>query len=140
MDCSRIPPLRGTGRRPSSITSDAAEQTEVRKRRAINDARPITLDDKWAQVARVLSYQPEKDNAVSMFERVLAIRRGSVHAFHDVARRPSRSVGPDNALRQAHEHSLPDELRAMIRHAVAQVRHVAEQARTWRYEGPSLGR
>jgi conjugative relaxase-like TrwC/TraI family protein len=122
------------------ITSDAAEQTEVRKRRAINDARPITLDDKWAQVARVLSYQPEKDNAVSMFERVLAIRRGSVRAFHDVARRPSRSVGPDNALRQAHEHSLPDELRAMIRQAVAQVRHVAEQARTWRYEGPSLGR
>ena len=89
-------------------------------------------------MARALSYQPEKDNAVSMFERVLAIRRGSVRAFHDVARRPSRSVGPDNALRQAHEHSLPDELRAMIRQAVAQVRHVAEQARTWRYEGPSL--
>ena len=59
------------------ITSDAAEQTEVRKRRAINDARPVTLDDKSAQVARVLSYQPEKDNAVSMLEPVLAIRRGS---------------------------------------------------------------
>jgi hypothetical protein len=52
------------------ITSDAAEQTEVRKHRAINDVRPVTLDDKWAQVARALSYQPEKDNAVAIFERV----------------------------------------------------------------------
>jgi hypothetical protein len=52
------------------VTSDAAEQTAVRKRRALNDARPITPDDKWAQVARVLSYQPERDTATAMLDRV----------------------------------------------------------------------
>ena len=81
------------------ITSDAAEQIEVRKRRALNDTRAITVDDKWAQVARVLSYQPEKDNALSMFDRVASLSRGTVRTFHDmlppnVARQNSRSSYP----------------------------------------------
>ena len=42
------------------ITSDAAEQIEVRKRRALNDTRAITADDKWAQVARVLKFPTPK--------------------------------------------------------------------------------
>jgi hypothetical protein len=115
----------------------------VRKRRALNDTRPITLDDKWSQVARVLSYQPERDSATSMLERVTGLGRGTVRAFHDMAGqalRNSRSIGPDASLRQTQEHSLGDELRTMMRYAAEQVRHVAEQARTWRYEGPSLSR
>jgi conjugative relaxase-like TrwC/TraI family protein len=125
------------------VTNDTAEQAEVRKRRALNDTRPITADDKWSQVARVLSYQPERDSATAMRERVTSLTRGAVRVFHDMAGqalRDSRSIGPDTSLRQTQEHSLGDELRAMVRQAVAQVRHVAEQARTWRYEGPSLGR
>jgi len=77
------------------LTSDAAEQTEVRKRRALNDARPITPDDKWAQVARVLSYQPERDTAVAMFERVQSLRRGTVRVFHDLAAQAYSNVSVD---------------------------------------------
>lgn len=124
------------------VTSDAAEQTEVRKHRAINDVRPVTLDDKWAQVARALSYQPEKDNAVAMFERVSNLSRGAVRTFHDLAAfRQVRQKVPDLAQQQRQERSLPDELRAMVRQAVEQVRHVAEQARAWRHDrGQGHGR
>jgi hypothetical protein len=102
----------------------------------------VTLDDKWAQVARALSYQPEKDNAVAMFERVSSIRRGAVRTFHDLAAfRQVRQTVPDLAQEQRQERSLPDELRAMVRQAVAQIRHVAEQARTWRHDrGQGLSR
>jgi hypothetical protein len=124
------------------VASDAAEQTEVRKHRAINDVRPVTLDDKWAQVARALSYQAEEDNAVAMFERVASIRRGAVRTFHDLAAfRQVRQTAPDLAQQQRQERSVPDELRAMVRQAVEQVRHVAEQARAWRHDrGQGLGR
>jgi hypothetical protein len=83
------------------VMSDTAEQIAVRPRRPLDDPRAITVDDKWAQVARPLSYQPEKDNALSMFDRVSNIRRGAVRALHDlvppnVAQQVSRS-GPTRA-------------------------------------------
>lgn len=127
------------------VTNDTAEQAAVRKRRALNDIRPVSLDDKWAQVARVLSYQPERDTATSMLERVSGLGRGTVRVFHDMAGqtlRNTRSIGPDISLRQAQERSVPDELRAMVRQAVAQVRHATEQARAaWRHDrGQGLSR
>jgi hypothetical protein len=42
------------------VSSESAEQIAVRESRALNDTRPITTEDKWAQLARVLSYQPER--------------------------------------------------------------------------------
>jgi phage/plasmid primase-like uncharacterized protein len=63
------------------LTSDVAERLEVIKRRPLNDQREITLDDKWANVGRNLAYQPEKDLAVSMLERVESVRRGTVNRF-----------------------------------------------------------
>ena len=42
----------------------------------------MTLDDKWANVAKSLSYQPERDTATAMMERVNQIKRGAVKAFH----------------------------------------------------------
>src|SRR6516165_12762293 len=59
------------------VSNDSAEQIAVRKSRPLNDTRPITTEDKWAQLARVLSYQPEKDTALRLFERVSAVRRGT---------------------------------------------------------------
>ena len=125
------------------ITSDAAEQIEVRKRRALNDTRAITVDDKWAQVARVLSYQPEKDNALSMFDRVVSLSRGTVRTFHgmlpaNVARQNSRSHtrGHEVAQTQRRQLGLGHELRA----AISRIAHQAARAIQRGYEGPSLFR
>ena len=125
------------------ITSDAAEQIEVRKRRALNDTRAITVDDKWAQVARALSYQPEKDNALSMFDRVISLSRGTVRTFHDmlppnVAQQNSRSATRGNEAAHTHKRDLGlgHELRAVI----GRVAHQAVQAIQRGYEGPSLFR
>jgi hypothetical protein len=131
------------------VTSDTAEQIAVRQRRPLNDPRAITLDDKWAQVARALSYQPEKDNALSMFDRVANIRRGAVRAFHDlvppnVAQQISRS-GPTRAHEVARsyrqERSLGDELRAITGRVIDRVRQVQQRVIHWHrergYEGLS---
>ena len=57
------------------LTNEAAERVDVRKRRPLNDTRDVTLNDRWANVARSLAYQPDKDMAVALFERVGQIRR-----------------------------------------------------------------
>jgi hypothetical protein len=53
-----------------------------------------------------------------------------------------RQTAPDLAQQQRQERSVPDELRAMVRQAVAQVRHATEQARAaWRHDrGQGLSR
>jgi hypothetical protein len=63
------------------VTSEVAERGEIRNRRPLNDLREITADDKWANVARNFSNQPEKDIAIGMLERVERIRRGTVRQF-----------------------------------------------------------
>ena len=74
------------------VTNEAAEQIEVRKRRPLNDIRPVTVEDKWANVARAMSFQPEPDSATALRERAQRFRRGAVRAFHQVL--------PANPLRQ----------------------------------------
>jgi hypothetical protein len=71
----------------------------------------------------------------SIFERVSGLGRGTMRVSHGIAGQAlhnTRSIGPDIPLRRSQEHSLPEELRAMVRQAVAQV--VAEQARSWRHD------
>ncbi|HME27915.1 MAG TPA: hypothetical protein VKI44_42455, partial [Acetobacteraceae bacterium] len=125
-----------------------------RKRRPLNDTREITLDDKWAQVARVLSYQPEKDNALSMLDRVGRLGRGTVRTFHDVLppnvaqqiSRPMRTRGHEVAQSHRHERSLGDEVHMIIHQVVDRVRHVQQRVVQWQmertrgYEGRSLFR
>jgi hypothetical protein len=113
------------------VTNESAEQTAVRKRRPLNDTREITLDDKWAQVARVLSYQPEKDNALSMLDRVGRLGRGAVRTFHDVLppnvaqqrRRPMRTRGHEVVQFNKHERSLGT-VRRIIQQVVDRARHI----------------
>ena len=126
----------------------------MRKRRPLNDTREITLDDKWAQVARVLSYQPEKDNALSMLEHVGRLGRGAVLTFHDVlppnvaqqVSRPMRTRGPEIAQSHRHERNLGDEVRAVIRQVCDRAHHVQQRVVQWQterargYEGRSLFR
>jgi hypothetical protein len=64
------------------VTNESAEQIEVRKRRPLNDIRPITVDDRWANVARAMSFQPERDTATALRERAHSFRRGAVRSFH----------------------------------------------------------
>jgi conjugative relaxase-like TrwC/TraI family protein len=63
------------------VTNERAEQSSVRKRRPINDAREITIDDKWANVARSLAYQPIKDSALSLMDRAGQLRQGGIGLF-----------------------------------------------------------
>ena len=75
------------------VTNESAEQIEVRKRRPLNDLRPVTIEDRWANVARAMSFQPEPDSATALRERALRFRRGAVRGFQ-------RSL-PADPLRQA---------------------------------------
>jgi hypothetical protein len=107
------------------VTSDLAEQVDVRKRRPLNDARPVTLEDKWANVARVLSFQPEPDSATAFRERAHTFRRGAVIAFWkslppDPMRQASRqhlSAGPELVKRKQHRMTL-QRVHAVMRQAV----------------------
>src|SRR5271166_768012 len=88
------------------VTSEAAERGEVRRRRPLNSAREITQDDKWANVARTLSWRPEKDTAIALLDRVAGLRRGSVRAFHDIAQTTTRERGIGHEVRIAVERVL----------------------------------
>ena len=124
------------------VTSESAEQIAVRKRRPLNDTREITLDDKWAQVARVLSYQPEKDNALSMLDRVGRLGRGAVRTFHDVlppnvaqqGSRPMHARGHEVVHIHRHERSLGDEVRMIIQQVVDGARHAQQRVVQWQIE------
>jgi hypothetical protein len=125
------------------ITSDAAEQIEVRKRRPLNDTRAITVYDKWAQMARVLSYRPEKDNALAMFDRVVSLSRGTVRTFHqmlppNVARQNSRQHSRGHEAAQDHKRELG--LGHELRDAIGRLAYQAVRVIQRGYEGPSLFR
>jgi hypothetical protein len=81
------------------VTSEAAERIAVRESRPINDAHDITVDDKWANVAKAFSHQAKQDSALAMLDRVLEVKRGAVRAFHAAMRPadPARPAGPVQA-------------------------------------------
>src|SRR4029079_83071 len=107
------------------LTNEAAERVEVRKRRPLNDTRDVTLNDRWANVARSLAYQPDKDMAVALFERVGQIRRGAVRQFHkvmpDVHRAHRETPAAEPAAPRKMERSL-DQVRAVLHQAVERLR------------------
>jgi hypothetical protein len=121
------------------VSSDSAEQIAVRKSRALNDTRSITTEDKWAQLARVLSYQPEKDTALRLFERVSALRRGAVRAFHDIVppdigqqhSRSSRTRGHEVAQSRRQERGLSADLRATMSLVIDGFRYANQRAVQW---------
>jgi hypothetical protein len=83
--------LRNSGRSPATVPSRSPSASLVRS----------TTEDKRAQLARVLSYQPEKDTALRLFECVSAVRRcrGSL-SRHPAARYRAASTA-DAAAREA---------------------------------------
>ena len=83
------------------VTSEIAEREGVRSRRPLNDGQGISVDDKWANVARALSYQPLKDTATALAERVRAMRQGTVTAFQRTLL--PAGIGPQGAPSLARE-------------------------------------
>jgi hypothetical protein len=69
------------------ITSDGAERREVMARRALGDARPITAESVWENVARNLARQPAKASALDFMERARDIGRGAAHGMQAGFRR-----------------------------------------------------
>lgn len=63
------------------VTSDGAERQEIAGFRWLGDARPITADDVWANVARNLSRQPVKDSALAFLDRAQDLQRGTTRAM-----------------------------------------------------------
>jgi hypothetical protein len=76
------------------VTSEVAERIAVRESRPINDGHDVTLDDKWANVAKNFVVQRKTDSALDMLGKVQSLRRGTLKAFHQVVR-PSDPRRPD---------------------------------------------
>jgi hypothetical protein len=135
------------------ITNEAAEHSGVRQRRPLNDAHPVTIDDKWANVARALAWQPERDTATALRERVGELRRGSVRWFQaatarvDIAQATRAPDAPAIGQRLRLE-----QIRDGMRQAVEVVKHRLQdwtprmqaprqdvpRPETLRHRGPSL--
>ena len=91
----------------------------------------------------MLSYQPEKDNALAMFDRVASLSRGTVRTFHymlppNVARQNNRQHSRGHEAAQTHkrELGLGHELRDSITRLAYQAARVIQRG----YDGPSLFR
>lgn len=96
------------------ITSERVEREGVRSRRPLNDARPISIDDLWSNVALALSKQPTKENAVELIERVVKLYRGRVAGLLVEAQPLTQKARRGLPVRLA---MASQRLRAGLRHA-----------------------
>jgi hypothetical protein len=127
--------------------NEAAERDAVRRSRPLNDTRDITLHDRWANVARALAYQPEKDTATALLDRLRQAKRGGVRAFQQVmpdvrqARHAAELPAQQVAQRRSIDRTL-EQAREFIAHAVERVENRfigrQEQAVSRHHDGPSL--
>jgi ATP-dependent exoDNAse (exonuclease V) alpha subunit len=141
------------------VTSETAERVAVSRSRPINDRREVSTDDKWANVAAAFSYQPVRDTAMAMFERVGDVRRGAVRAFHGALAPAEQQQAAGQAPSLGHEHVHTHKVSAgLTRDAAALVQRIADNARAVvadlkqrlasrqeqgqerRHEGPSINR
>ena len=64
------------------VAADGPERSEIMTRRALGNVAPIAEDDVWANVARNLSRQPEKELATDLLD---AARKVNVGTIRDLA-------------------------------------------------------
>ncbi|MGG5811674.1 MobF family relaxase [Falsiroseomonas sp. CW058] len=85
----------GTRHRRASwlIVSAGAEHAEVVRRRPLNDVRPVTEADAWANAARNLGRQPRQEGALEFLARAGEVRRGAARALRAGARPAERRAG-----------------------------------------------
>jgi hypothetical protein len=60
------------------VTSEGAERAEINGRRPLGDRRAIVASDVLTNVTRNLSRQDQKESAVSLIERAVDLRRGTI--------------------------------------------------------------
>ena len=129
------------------LVNEAAERNAVRRSRPLNDTREITLHDRWANVARTLAYQPAKDTATALLDRLQQAKRGGVRAFQQVIPdiRQARHAAEMPAHQVVQRRSIDRTLtraREFIAHAVERVvsrfGERQEQPLSRHREGPSL--
>ncbi|HEX3576903.1 MAG TPA: MobF family relaxase [Rhodopila sp.] len=63
------------------VVSDGAERSEILNRRALGNADPISEDEVWANVARNLSRQPEKELATDLLAQANGFYTGTVRSL-----------------------------------------------------------
>jgi hypothetical protein len=105
------------------VTNETAEQIDVRRRRPLNDIHAVTAEDKWANVARAMSFQPQPDSATALRERAHTFRRGSVRALHNAAaldpmRQNSREQASAGLVRRKRHRLTLQQMHTAIRRAV----------------------
>jgi hypothetical protein len=103
------------------LTNDAAEHEAVRASRPLNDAHGITLDDKWSAVARALAYQPERDTATALRERLGRLQQGAVRDFQATVPSPAQAHGTEA------EHVQDWTMRRLAERAVESIRELVHQ-------------
>lgn len=90
----------GTRHRRASwlLVSAGAEHAEVVRRRPLNDVRPVTEADAWANAARNLGRQPRQEGALEFLARAGEVRRGAAralrHGVRPAERREERGLAP----------------------------------------------
>ena len=63
------------------LVADGRERSEIMSRRALGNVEPIGEDDVWANVARNLSRQPEKELATDLLEQAHKSHLGTVRSL-----------------------------------------------------------
>ena len=63
------------------VVADGRERSEIMSRRALGNVEPISEDDVWANVARNLSRQPEKELATDLLEQAHKSHVGTVRSL-----------------------------------------------------------
>jgi phage/plasmid primase-like uncharacterized protein len=63
------------------VVADGRERSEIMSRRALGNVEPINEDDVWANVARNLSRQPDKELATDLLEQAHRSHVGSVRSL-----------------------------------------------------------
>src|SRR3954469_22969162 len=63
------------------VVADGRERSEIMSRRALGNVEPISKDDVWANVARNLSRQPEKELATDLLEQAHKTHIGTVRSL-----------------------------------------------------------
>lgn len=114
------------------IANSNAEGHAVRQGRPLYDPRPVTADDKWAQVASAFSRHPEKDTATSLLGRAASTRRDFTHGFQDAAHQPERPQHrPDAVLYRQMERlrELPQHVMKMVQRTVERAAELYERSR-----------
>ncbi|MCB4824174.1 MULTISPECIES: MobF family relaxase [Roseicella] len=80
------------------LISAGAEHAEVVRRRPLNDVRPVTETDAWANAARNLGRQPRQEGALEFLARAGEVRRGATralrHGVRPAERREERGLAP----------------------------------------------